>query len=56
MLAVEAFVEKPDAATATPATFQENYLWNSGKLHVSRADVMLDGDRKASAGDGRSRA
>ena len=39
-LAVEAFVEKPDAATATRYV-AENYLWNSGNF-MFRADVMLD--------------
>ena len=38
--AVEAFVEKPDAATAT-RYMTENYLWNSGNF-MFRADVMLD--------------
>jgi mannose-1-phosphate guanylyltransferase/mannose-6-phosphate isomerase len=38
--AVEAFVEKPDAATATRYV-AENYLWNSGNF-MFRADVMLD--------------
>jgi mannose-1-phosphate guanylyltransferase len=39
-LAVEAFVEKPDAATAA-RYLAENYLWNSGNF-TFRADVMLD--------------
>jgi mannose-1-phosphate guanylyltransferase/mannose-6-phosphate isomerase len=39
-LAVEAFVEKPDAATAT-RYLAENYLWNSGNF-TFRANVMLD--------------
>ena len=39
-LAVEAFVEKPDAATAARYV-AENYLWNSGNF-MFRADVMLD--------------
>jgi mannose-1-phosphate guanylyltransferase/mannose-6-phosphate isomerase len=39
-LSVEAFVEKPDAATAARYV-AENYLWNSGNF-VFRADVMLD--------------
>jgi len=39
-LAVEAFVEKPDAATAT-RYLAENYLWNSGNF-TFRASVMLD--------------
>jgi mannose-1-phosphate guanylyltransferase/mannose-6-phosphate isomerase len=39
-LAVEAFVEKPDAATAVRYV-AENYLWNSGNF-MFRADVMLD--------------
>jgi mannose-1-phosphate guanylyltransferase/mannose-6-phosphate isomerase len=40
VLAVEAFVEKPDAATAARYV-AENYLWNSGNF-MFRADVMLD--------------
>jgi mannose-1-phosphate guanylyltransferase/mannose-6-phosphate isomerase len=40
VLAVDAFVEKPDAATATRYV-AENYLWNSGNF-MFRADVMLD--------------
>jgi mannose-1-phosphate guanylyltransferase/mannose-6-phosphate isomerase len=39
-LAVAAFVEKPDAATAARYV-AENYLWNSGNF-MFRADVMLD--------------
>jgi mannose-1-phosphate guanylyltransferase/mannose-6-phosphate isomerase len=39
-LAVEAFVEKPDAATAG-GYVAENYLWNSGNF-AFRADIMLD--------------
>jgi mannose-1-phosphate guanylyltransferase / mannose-6-phosphate isomerase len=39
-LAVEAFVEKPDAATATRYV-ADKYLWNSGNF-MFRADVMLD--------------
>src|SRR5437763_3760830 len=39
-LAVEAFVEKPDAATAARYV-ADNYLWNSGNF-MFRADVMLD--------------
>jgi mannose-1-phosphate guanylyltransferase/mannose-6-phosphate isomerase len=39
-LSVEAFVEKPNAATAARYV-AENYLWNSGNF-VFRADVMLD--------------
>jgi mannose-1-phosphate guanylyltransferase/mannose-6-phosphate isomerase len=39
-LAVEAFVEKPDATTAARYV-AENYLWNSGNF-MFRADVMLD--------------
>jgi mannose-1-phosphate guanylyltransferase/mannose-6-phosphate isomerase len=38
-LAVEAFVEKPDAATAERYV-ADNYLWNSGNF-MFRADVML---------------
>jgi mannose-6-phosphate isomerase-like protein (cupin superfamily) len=38
--AVDAFVEKPDAATAA-GYVAENYLWNSGNF-LFRADVMLD--------------
>src|SRR3989440_1392376 len=38
--AVEAFVEKPDAATAI-RYMVDDYLWNSGNL-IFRADVMLD--------------
>ena len=37
---VEAFVEKPDAATAARYV-ADNYLWNSGNF-MFRADVMLD--------------
>ena len=40
VLAVEAFVEKPDAETAV-RYLAEGYLWNSGNF-VFRADVMLD--------------
>jgi mannose-1-phosphate guanylyltransferase/mannose-6-phosphate isomerase len=40
VLAVDAFVEKPDAATAERYV-AENYLWNSGNF-MFRADVMLD--------------
>jgi mannose-1-phosphate guanylyltransferase/mannose-6-phosphate isomerase len=39
-LAVEAFVEKPDTATAKRYV-AEHYLWNSGNF-MFRADVMLD--------------
>jgi mannose-1-phosphate guanylyltransferase/mannose-6-phosphate isomerase len=39
-LAVEAFVEKPDAATAG-GYVAESYLWNSGNF-AFRADIMLD--------------
>jgi mannose-1-phosphate guanylyltransferase/mannose-6-phosphate isomerase len=39
-LAVDAFVEKPDAATAERYV-AEHYLWNSGNF-TFRADVMLD--------------
>jgi len=39
-LAVEAFVEKPDVATAERYV-ADNYLWNSGNF-MFRADVMLD--------------
>ena len=39
-LAVEAFVEKPDAATAMEYV-ANNYLWNSGNF-MFRADVMLE--------------
>ncbi len=39
-LAVEAFVEKPDAATAGNY-IAEKYLWNSGNF-AFRADIMLD--------------
>ena len=39
-LAVEAFVEKPDAETAL-RYLAEHYLWNSGNF-AFRADVMLD--------------
>jgi mannose-1-phosphate guanylyltransferase/mannose-6-phosphate isomerase len=37
---VDAFVEKPDAATAA-GYVADNYLWNSGNF-LFRADVMLD--------------
>jgi len=40
VMAVEAFVEKPDAATAARYV-AEQYLWNSGNF-MFRADVMLD--------------
>ena len=40
VLAVEAFVEKPDAATAQRYV-AERYLWNSGNF-MFRADLMLD--------------
>jgi mannose-1-phosphate guanylyltransferase/mannose-6-phosphate isomerase len=40
VLAVEAFVEKPDAATAARYV-ADKYLWNSGNF-MFRADVMLD--------------
>src|SRR3954452_21470374 len=39
-LAVEAFVEKPDVATAA-RYMADKYLWNSGNF-MFRADVMLD--------------
>jgi mannose-1-phosphate guanylyltransferase/mannose-6-phosphate isomerase len=39
VFAVEAFVEKPDVATATKYV-SEGYLWNSGNF-LFRADVML---------------
>ncbi len=39
-LAVEAFVEKPDAETAG-GYVAENYLWNSGNF-AFRVDIMLD--------------
>ncbi len=39
VFAVEAFVEKPDTATATKY-MNEGYLWNSGNF-LFRADVML---------------
>ena len=39
-LAVDAFVEKPDAATAA-RYLAEKYLWNSGNF-MFRADIMLD--------------
>ena len=39
-LAVEAFVEKPDAKTAG-GYVAESYLWNSGNF-AFRADIMLD--------------
>ena len=39
-LAVEAFVEKPDAETAG-GYVAENYLWNSGNF-AFRADIMLE--------------
>ncbi len=40
VLVVDAFVEKPDAATAV-GYVAEGYLWNSGNF-VFRADVMLE--------------
>ncbi|MCI0467362.1 MAG: mannose-1-phosphate guanylyltransferase/mannose-6-phosphate isomerase, partial [Beijerinckiaceae bacterium] len=40
VLKVEAFVEKPDAATAEKY-LAENYLWNSGNF-IFRADVMQE--------------
>ncbi len=39
VLAVETFVEKPDAATAAKYV-SDGYLWNSGNF-LFRADVML---------------
>jgi mannose-1-phosphate guanylyltransferase/mannose-6-phosphate isomerase len=40
VLKVEAFVEKPDAATAAKY-IEENYLWNSGNF-IFRADIMQE--------------
>ena len=40
VLKVEAFIEKPDAATAQNYV-ASNYLWNSGNF-IFRADVMLE--------------
>jgi mannose-1-phosphate guanylyltransferase len=40
-LAVERFVEKPDAATAEAYLAEGGYRWNAG-MFVSRADVLLD--------------
>ena len=37
----DAFVEKPDLATATRYVADGNYLWNGG-MFISRADVLLD--------------
>lgn len=48
VLKVEAFVEKPDAATAEKYV-AEKYLWNSGNFFF-RADVMLDELRKFEPG------
>ena len=39
--AVEAFVEKPDAATAASYLAQGGYRWNAG-MFVARADVLLE--------------
>jgi mannose-1-phosphate guanylyltransferase len=39
--AAEAFVEKPDAATAARYLAQGGYRWNAG-MFVARADVLLD--------------
>ena len=39
--AVEAFVEKPDAATAAGYLAQGGYRWNAG-MFVARADVLLE--------------
>lgn len=40
-LAVDAFVEKPDAATAAAYLAEGGYRWNAG-MFVTRADVLLD--------------
>ncbi len=40
-LAVDAFVEKPDAATAAAYLADGGYRWNAG-MFVARADVLLD--------------
>ena len=46
---VEAFVEKPDAATAANYV-AEHYLWNSGNF-LFHAATMLERDRALRAGD-----
>jgi mannose-1-phosphate guanylyltransferase/mannose-6-phosphate isomerase len=54
VLGVEAFVEKPDVATAARYV-ADNYLWNSGNF-MFRADVMLDEfPLRARDGGGRAR-
>ena len=45
-LAVERFVEKPDAATAQAYLSTGEYRWNAG-MFVMRADVLLDHIRRA---------
>ncbi len=40
-LAVDSFVEKPDAATATSYVESGSYLWNAG-IFISRASVLLE--------------
>ena len=53
MLKVEAFVEKPDAATAEQYV-GEDYLWNSGNFFF-RADVMQAELQELRAGHRRGR-
>ncbi|HZX95000.1 MAG TPA: mannose-1-phosphate guanylyltransferase [Myxococcales bacterium] len=45
VFAVEAFVEKPDAATAQQYVRDPAYAWNAG-IFVFRADAMLDALRR----------
>jgi len=45
VFAVEAFVEKPDAATALRYVRDPAYSWNAG-IFVFRADAMLDALRR----------
>jgi mannose-1-phosphate guanylyltransferase len=45
VFAVEAFVEKPDAATARKYVADSRYSWNAG-IFVLRADALLDALRR----------
>ena len=45
VFAVEAFVEKPDAATAQRYVQDSSYAWNAG-IFVFRADAMLEAMRR----------
>ncbi|HUJ25658.1 MAG TPA: sugar phosphate nucleotidyltransferase [Myxococcales bacterium] len=51
VFAVEAFVEKPDAATAARYVADPAYSWNAG-IFVFRADAMLDALRRHGLGGG----